>query len=964
MLPYLRYALCAPEHVEHDKLRELAAGARIAATIGPDLIPMIHETKSWNEDAKSVSLTTYFVDTIEEVEASLGIPWTTLLRRAERLSLSKIELTRSRLGLAGQMAIPDLDKSFVLHVDGSRNDMGEAGWGFTFRGPGEETVAEGFGPVITMPGEEFDGAVEPSNIAGEATAVIRGLDFVLLHIDKFRLQGLNEVLVINVDQRLGVQAAEGLWRIQSEPALLLELIRQDEKARTAGLKIVLNWKRSHQDTAADSVAGRGNDRADELANLGARRPTSFRGTGKLNFLVIPEAPRGPVAVQMQGVERPPQDYNANPEPALESKSPGDLADAHKTWLETKNWRSNRRTIKDSRFQNFLVMLLTGAHWQEGHPLRMAHDKIGRLDDTLNLEDWRFHGRRLLRWKVQPRLLWARVYAIANMGVTDRKMSAGPRAQQKAMHNKAIKQHKKLQQVCQERSLRGKIPQGKRSPASKPLPWIRLRVRKKGKPVIKLGEQIRGWNIPEPEPPVPIQVAPCRYGCQQGEDSIRHYLGIGKDVHAKNVPPHPCPAWLRWVEDQHPDRDKDSPKITGHWFLGHVGSKEERINGLEALHALRSTGMPAQDEAQAEQVIPFALQPHSRRKRAGRIALEMTRDPTGTKRDLSKHAKDYEQALNLAKQGFRDRLREATDVAKRALLPVALNFYGPVKQIGTWRSHIQQWTPPDSSIRINALPEEELDLPPVPSDVADKTREEWWTERIPVTGMVGDVKPVIQDLLDVLRHNHALQEAQELEQTLSDAALWAGEDAIIVPEKEDGSCRWPDCLHRLGDSHREKYEHDRRCACRPLWHVPEEPKKKVRRTGKTGKTPTSTHTKSFISIDAGGETCRTFPMVREAMLQRRHGALEIAASGYERLHGMKKIVPEADYDLLELSKAHGLDLKVEDFADEQDIPRIRIWGSATSLIAVLGYLRTLCRLACGEWTPPAFLPPQIYEKQGS
>lgn len=194
MLPYLKPLLGAPEQVEHDELRVLAAGARIAYTVWSQIADMFHESEQWPEEAQRPSLAWHLGQSLRTIEQKTSLPWEALQERAERLSLTKVETCRAKLGIAtgAQGDAIDLAQVFVLHVDGSRNDEEEAGWGWSLRGPGEITLAEGLGPVELEPGRSFLGATEPSNVAGEASAVVQGLRFVNNpeNLAKLQKQGL------------------------------------------------------------------------------------------------------------------------------------------------------------------------------------------------------------------------------------------------------------------------------------------------------------------------------------------------------------------------------------------------------------------------------------------------------------------------------------------------------------------------------------------------------------------------------------------------------------------------------------------------------------------------------------------------------------------------------------------------------------------------------------------------------
>lgn len=630
----------------------------------------------------------------------------------------------------------------MLHVDGSRDDKENAGWGWSLRGPGEITLAEGSGPVVTIPGPGFLGAVEPSNMAGEASAVIQGLQFISQpdKVQKLRDQGLQDVLHVNVDQRIGLQMAEGLWWLKTEPGLMLQLIKADEAVKDQGIKIVLHWKRSHQINALETAAGRGNAGADHLAGIGRLRERAFQGTGALHFQ---EDPKQDHVTVVTAIDRPPDDYVGETDPGEnQASSPSDQSDQHLASLARRDWRIHRRLVKDTRFRNYVLLMLTGAHWCSGEPLRKANDKLTKFDANLDLDNWRKLSTTIQRDKLQPRLLWARVQVVMNMWVTDRRISAGARRAQQDTHKRAIAEHAKLQAHLEGMKLRRRIPKGVKRPATRSTPWVRIRLKSKQTPKIVKGRDIKGWTTTPPPPPEPLQMKKCKYGCPDAEDSIQHYLGIGLLLNGDRAGPNPCPAWCSFVADQHPDRDADAPPIDHQWFLGHSSSKDERTKGLEALHALRAIGWTGNVGEHADHIIPSGDQQDGRRKRTGRIALGLTRDPSGCKLPVTAEQKERAKAVLKHKNIVREHLKEAAEQAKRSLTPVAFNFYGPLDHLGRWEPLFTRHTYKKSSIKIIPIPGEEVELPAPPQGYQG-TADQRWTERIQIIGMAGDVRPLFE-----------------------------------------------------------------------------------------------------------------------------------------------------------------------------------------------------------------------------
>ncbi len=79
-------------------------------------------------------------------------------------------------------------------------------------------------------------------MTGEASAIVHGLEYVAENLQYLRGAGLGSPVVVNVDQRVGVQVAEGVRIFRGEPALMLTLIQVDERLKPMGVSLQLTWK--------------------------------------------------------------------------------------------------------------------------------------------------------------------------------------------------------------------------------------------------------------------------------------------------------------------------------------------------------------------------------------------------------------------------------------------------------------------------------------------------------------------------------------------------------------------------------------------------------------------------------------------------------------------------------------------------------------------------------------------------
>ena len=143
-----------------------------------------------------------------------------------------------------------------IYTDGSggKTGKGSAGWGFVVMDGGEER-AVGWGAVSLDKGDKrWDGAEVGTNNTAEITAVIRALAWAEGHA------ALTQVC-IRYDSEYACRMTLGEWRPKVNLKLIATAKARLESVRRRGVKVWWKHVKGHS-------GDKGNDRADELADLG------------------------------------------------------------------------------------------------------------------------------------------------------------------------------------------------------------------------------------------------------------------------------------------------------------------------------------------------------------------------------------------------------------------------------------------------------------------------------------------------------------------------------------------------------------------------------------------------------------------------------------------------------------------------------------------------------------------------
>lgn len=284
----MQYSAGTPAQLEDDTLRELAAQGRNYLILSEKVEHYATDATRWREEAKSLHLASRLQATMKLIEREIAISKSNLLRRAVQLAEAKVERSWATLGEAKTTQVDDWRAECSIHTDGSHDakqwESGNTtGKGWTTIGPGEETLSEMMAPVFTdlaRPGAR--GALKLNNVTAEMEAVLDGLEVNHQDLDRLRSRGAKRLLV-NVDNPIGILIALGFWATPSEPALMLLLLQIGLAWEEADVHLEMTWTRSHAKDEANTIPGRGNLRADRLAEEGRRREVRVCAKGKIVF---------------------------------------------------------------------------------------------------------------------------------------------------------------------------------------------------------------------------------------------------------------------------------------------------------------------------------------------------------------------------------------------------------------------------------------------------------------------------------------------------------------------------------------------------------------------------------------------------------------------------------------------------------------------------------------------------------
>ena len=116
------------------------------------------------------------------------------------------------------------------------------------------------------------GALRPTPSNAEAVGLLKAYTVLLVYRDYFDAILGWEWIYACMDNAMGYLVGAGRWRLAEEPALMLSAVRLHEamcewKGEPKGV-----WTRAHTARRLIHVVGRGNNRADLLANSGAEAP--------------------------------------------------------------------------------------------------------------------------------------------------------------------------------------------------------------------------------------------------------------------------------------------------------------------------------------------------------------------------------------------------------------------------------------------------------------------------------------------------------------------------------------------------------------------------------------------------------------------------------------------------------------------------------------------------------------------
>lgn len=333
---------------------------------------------------------------------------------------------------------------------------------------------------------------------------------MLARIEVYKQAGLKRI-VYNADNCIGVLWGMGVWFSSSEPALVWRLTVVFERLYSAGIDLLLHWTRSHsEDITGSEICRVANARADQLARLGRDRTYPRIMQGILEFR-LNEHPAGPASSgthYVSGVQRVPEAVlqamfeaqgegvmeeggtcmDEDPEEEDDQNLLGEPAEAQDE-LETKvETALLRRELKMYRVQRTVYYLLRGQRWATGEPIKAMQRKLGRIGPALGTMQTVHNLRRsntiLLRKRLPPRVIWARVMFMWNMVSTSRKMTGAARS---AHERRNIKKKKWVESLRE---------------AGRARPY-RLRLRKKGAPVLRFGflrTRLRKKGTPQDQGP--------------------------------------------------------------------------------------------------------------------------------------------------------------------------------------------------------------------------------------------------------------------------------------------------------------------------------------------------------------------------------------------------------------------------------------------------------------------------------
>lgn len=429
------------------------------------------------------------------------------------------------------------------------------------------------------------------------------------------------------------------------------------------------------------------------------------------------------------------------------------------------------------------------------------------------------------------------------------------------------------------------------------------------------------------------------------------------------------------------------ELSGRWFLGLDGTVAEREAGVRMLHQLRLLCLRFDATGEVQGVgIPLAQYSPAQRAKMMEVAEHMTRSPTGLVVPIPKKKAD---AIAKRMKETNARRKEAEEellriTAERQLV-VAIDCYGKHDAPGTWKELLEPLIEDHQEIKVVLAPKETegrggdqgkegSGSSSSSSSSGGDTRAGHERDRAPPatpkkhTVVIEDDDTGEEDIFRIVKRAHEVRallgrlQAKALDRGwtrvreiitdgLSDRRNWMQDPKEAIQERYDGRCRWPSCTEQFGSAQHEKLAHERNCIHRPVWAVPDLPKKKVpkgaRNNGRSGKASADGLGVMATGIDIAATLGLEEFLAAE--LGAKNGTLTILESQWDGYAGVVAAASDV-YEIEEWQRRVNLTVRHESILVDLK-PATRYRGSATALMALYSHLRTVCRLKGGVWSPP-------------